>query len=70
MIILLTGKEDKNSIFMFVYIFLCLYSLSIYGANITTIKAEVGSCPSIEEVKKALGEKKFKMVTITHVDTS
>ncbi|EIE86848.1 hypothetical protein G6F46_002350 [Rhizopus delemar] len=44
--------------------------LSIYGANITTIKAEVGSCPSIEEVKKALGEKKFKMVTITHVDTS
>ncbi|CAO3662093.1 unnamed protein product [Rhizopus stolonifer] len=44
--------------------------LSIYGANITTLKSDVGHAPSIEKVKKALEEKKYKMVTITHVDTS
>ncbi|ORE00993.1 PLP-dependent transferase [Rhizopus microsporus var. microsporus] len=44
--------------------------LTVYGANITMLRSEVGSRPSTEEVKKALSDKKYKMVTITHVDTS
>ncbi|ORZ03052.1 pyridoxal phosphate-dependent transferase [Syncephalastrum racemosum] len=44
--------------------------LSTYGAKITHLRAEVGSRPSIDALKKALSEKKYKMVTVTHVDTS
>ncbi|KAI8976533.1 pyridoxal phosphate-dependent transferase [Pilobolus umbonatus] len=44
--------------------------LETYGAKVTTIRAEVGKTPSIEAVKKELSEKKYKMVTVTHVDTS
>ncbi|CAD6895842.1 unnamed protein product [Tilletia controversa] len=44
--------------------------LEIYGAKVTQVKAPVGSKPSLEEVEKALKEKKYKAVTFTHVDTS
>lgn len=45
-------------------------SLEVYGAKITTLRAEVGSRPSNDALKAALAEKKYKMVTVTHVDTS
>lgn len=43
----------------------------VYGANVTQLKAPVvGSRPQLPEIEKALKEKKFKVITVTHVDTS
>ncbi|KAI8877353.1 PLP-dependent transferase [Backusella circina FSU 941] len=44
--------------------------LEVYGAKITTLRAEVGSRPSIDEITQALEKKKYKLLVITHVDTS
>lgn len=44
--------------------------LRVYGASVTDLRAPVGQKPTLEQVEKALGEKKFKMITVTHVDTS
>lgn len=44
--------------------------LETYGANATQLKAPVGDRPSFEQVEQALQEKSYKVVTITHVDTS
>jgi alanine-glyoxylate transaminase / serine-glyoxylate transaminase / serine-pyruvate transaminase len=44
--------------------------LEIYGANATQLKASIGSRPSLGEVEKALKSKDYKVITITHVDTS
>jgi len=44
--------------------------LEVYGAKVTHIKASFGDRPSDEEIEKALKADKYKMITITHVDTS
>ncbi|KAF7730303.1 hypothetical protein EC973_002547 [Apophysomyces ossiformis] len=44
--------------------------LEVYGAKVTQLRAEVGDRPSLDEVRAAVSEKKYKMVTVTHVDTS
>lgn len=44
--------------------------LEQYGANVTKLKGEVGGRPSFDEIEKALSQKKYKIVTATHVDTS
>ncbi|KAK4162289.1 alanine--glyoxylate aminotransferase 1 [Cladorrhinum sp. PSN259] len=44
--------------------------LRVYGANVTELKATVGTKPTLAEVEKALSEKKYKAITVTHVDTS
>lgn len=44
--------------------------LKVYGANVTELKAPVGSRPQLPEIEKALSEKKYKLITVTHVDTS
>ncbi|KAK3490683.1 pyridoxal phosphate-dependent transferase [Neurospora hispaniola] len=44
--------------------------LKVYGANVTQISAEPGSRPQLPEIEKALSEKKYKLLTVTHVDTS
>ncbi|KAI1107307.1 alanine--glyoxylate aminotransferase [Jackrogersella minutella] len=44
--------------------------LKIYGANVDLLKAPVGSRPQLPEIEKALKSKKYKAVTVTHVDTS
>jgi alanine-glyoxylate transaminase / serine-glyoxylate transaminase / serine-pyruvate transaminase len=41
-----------------------------YGAKPTQLKAPIGDRPQLPEIEKALKEKPYKMVTITHVDTS
>lgn len=41
-----------------------------YGAKATQLKAPIGSRPQLPEIEKALKEKKYKMLTVTHVDTS
>ncbi|EPS44019.1 hypothetical protein H072_1996 [Dactylellina haptotyla CBS 200.50] len=44
--------------------------LATYGAKPTQLKAPIGSRPSVAEIEAALKEKKYKMVTVTHTDTS
>lgn len=44
--------------------------LETYGAKATQLKAPIGDRPSFEQIEKALKEKSYKVVTITHVDTS
>ena len=41
-----------------------------YGIEVDVLQAEWGECVAIDEVKRALREKKYKAVTITHADTS
>ncbi|KAG8892906.1 hypothetical protein FRC01_013890, partial [Tulasnella sp. 417] len=45
-------------------------SLETYGARVTEVKADVGAAPTLAEVEAALKTKPFKLITITHVDTS
>jgi alanine-glyoxylate transaminase/serine-glyoxylate transaminase/serine-pyruvate transaminase len=44
--------------------------LERYGAQVTHVKAPVGGRPSIEQVEAALKQNQFKVMAITHVDTS
>jgi alanine-glyoxylate transaminase/serine-glyoxylate transaminase/serine-pyruvate transaminase len=44
--------------------------LERYGAQVTRISAPPGSRPSLEQVKSTLEADTFKLLTITHVDTS
>ncbi|OIW27509.1 PLP-dependent transferase [Coniochaeta ligniaria NRRL 30616] len=44
--------------------------LGVYGAKVTEIKAPVGQRPQLPEIERALSEKKYKVLTVTHVDTS
>ncbi len=41
-----------------------------YGANVTILASEVGNIVSLDDIEKALSTKKYKLITITHVDTS
>ena len=42
----------------------------IYGVKPTQLKAPIGDRPQLDEVEAALKEKKYKVITITHTDTS
>jgi alanine-glyoxylate transaminase/serine-glyoxylate transaminase/serine-pyruvate transaminase len=44
--------------------------LQRYGAQVTRLSATPGSRPSLEQVKAALEADSFKLLTVTHVDTS
>ena len=44
--------------------------LERYGAQVTRLSVSPGSRPSLEQVKAALEANSFKLLTITHVDTS
>ncbi len=41
-----------------------------YGAAVTEVKAPVGGRPQLPEIEAALATKKFKLLAVTHVDTS
>lgn len=46
-------------------------ALEVYGAKVDQLKAPVvGDKPSLEQLEDALKEKTYKIVTVTHVDTS
>jgi hypothetical protein len=47
-----------------------IFSLETYGAVVTQIKAPVGAAVRIDRLESALRETKYKIVTVTHVDTS
>ena len=44
--------------------------LTTYGANVTKLDGPVGGRPQLPEIEKTLSQKKFKILTVTHVDTS
>lgn len=44
--------------------------LERYGAQVTHLRAAVGERPTLEEVETALRHNTYKLVTVTHVDTS
>ncbi len=44
--------------------------LSRYGAEVTHVRAPIGGRPSLDEVDAALGAGRYKLMTVTHVDTS
>jgi alanine-glyoxylate transaminase/serine-glyoxylate transaminase/serine-pyruvate transaminase len=44
--------------------------LERYGAQVTHVRAPVGGRPSLEQVGAALKQEHFKLMTVTHVDTS
>ena len=44
--------------------------LQRYGAQVTRISTSPGSRPTLEQIKSALEADAFKLMTITHVDTS
>lgn len=41
-----------------------------YGVKVTQLKAPIGDRPQLPEVEKALKEKHYKLISVTHVDTS
>ncbi len=44
--------------------------LERYGAQVTRLSSSPGSRPTVDQVKSALEAQAFKLMTITHVDTS
>lgn len=42
----------------------------VYGANVDKITGTVGGRPQLPEIETALKSKKYKIITVTHVDTS
>ncbi|CAG7966332.1 unnamed protein product [Penicillium olsonii] len=44
--------------------------LETYGANVTHFTTPIGERASLEEVEQALKQKPYKLITLTHVDTS
>lgn len=46
-------------------------ALEVYGAKVDNLKGpQIGSKPSLEQIEAALKAKTYKIITITHVDTS
>ena len=45
-------------------------SLEVYGAHVEHCKAEFGDHPLLEDIESKLKSLKFKLITITQVDTS
>ncbi|WP_299626165.1 alanine--glyoxylate aminotransferase family protein [uncultured Tenacibaculum sp.] len=44
--------------------------LATYGANVTVLQAEIGETVSLDKIEAELSSKDYKLLTITHVDTS
>ncbi|KAK2809906.1 hypothetical protein FQN50_003318 [Emmonsiellopsis sp. PD_5] len=44
--------------------------LETYGGKATQLKAPIGEQPSLADIEHALTSKKYKLLTVTHVDTS
>ncbi|KAL1964286.1 hypothetical protein VTN77DRAFT_7106 [Rasamsonia byssochlamydoides] len=45
-------------------------ALETYGVRATQLKAPIGERPSLAEIEDALKQKPYKIITVTHVDTS
>lgn len=47
-----------------------IISLEVYGAKVDQLKAEIGGTVKQSDIEAALKQKKYKLITVTHVDTS
>lgn len=70
MIALQSGQQDRLYLSFVGWLIRKSLSLTIYGARVDQLKAKVGEPVSPAALEKALKEKKYKLVAITHVDTS
>ena len=52
------------------YRYLLCASLKAYGANVSQLNAPIGAAVTPSQLEEALRQKQYKLVTITHVDTS
>lgn len=50
--------------------FVRVCSLQTYGAKVDQVTAPFGESVSASAIEEALSKKKYKLVTLTHVDTS
>ncbi|ORY44782.1 PLP-dependent transferase [Rhizoclosmatium globosum] len=44
--------------------------ISVYGGKVDLLRAPFGDRPSLDQIEAALKQKPYKLVTVTHVDTS
>jgi alanine-glyoxylate transaminase/serine-glyoxylate transaminase/serine-pyruvate transaminase len=44
--------------------------LERYGAEVHHVRAPIGGCPSLDEVERVLKQDRYKLMTVTQVDTS
>jgi len=44
--------------------------LETYGANVDQLKAQIGATASLDDIETALRAKKYRLLALTHVDTS
>jgi alanine-glyoxylate transaminase/serine-glyoxylate transaminase/serine-pyruvate transaminase len=44
--------------------------LQAYGAKVNQLKSEIGGTVKLSDIEGALKQKKYKLITVTHVDTS
>lgn len=45
-------------------------SLETYGAKVDSLKAKVGGVVPLDQIESVLKLKQYKVITVTHVDTS
>lgn len=45
-------------------------SLETYGVKVDSLRAKVGGVVPLDEIESALKSKRYKIITVTHVDTS
>jgi len=62
--------SNLNSLLLFLPFLPKNPSLETYGAKATHLRVPIGESPKLDAVSAALRTKKFKAITITHVDTS
>ncbi len=57
-----------GTLLLLLIIYLLVGSLESFGAQVTKLKAAtLGDCPGVEELKQALSQASYKLVTLTHV---
>lgn len=44
--------------------------LEVYGGKVDQLRSDFGNFPSLSQIEQALRGKRYKLITVTHVDTS
>lgn len=44
--------------------------IGVYGGVVDQLRCDFGTVPSLDAIEAALKEKSYKLITVTHVDTS
>jgi hypothetical protein len=67
-IVFKSGPSSAQPLSIAIHAFYC--SLQAYGAKVDQIKSEIGAVVNQTDIEEVLKTKKYKIITITHVDTS